>query len=540
MSDRGRLNRGHRIRVFTRLFIGITWDFWKESRIARKQGLAVARERMSRRHRRRAIQFRDTSLTMGGVLIKLGQFFSTRVDVMPTEYIEELTKLQDTVPSVPFAQVKELIEAEFGRPLDEIYTEFEPQAIAAASLAQVHLAVLPTGERVAVKVQRPDISKLANIDLATFSYLMDGVHRFTRFGRQIDIPMIVEEFVRTISDELDFLREADSAERFRDNFADNDQVHIPRIYWEYASTKVLTMEAISGLKVSDYEAIEAAGIDREETAQIIIDAYLKQVLEDGFFHADPHPGNLFVNPGPIVTFVDFGMVGEITPTMKGAFQEVVVGIAQRDSQQVIEALRELKFVRPGADTRSVKNAIDWMMQNYSGLRANTLSFSEVEEIQEDILRILHDQPLTIPAQFAFLGKTFGATVGVTTGLYPEIDLIEVTKPYVAKLTRAAVQDWAKIAVNEAKNMARLLIAVPKLIHDTLDAAQSGELRVKVDSREIVEAISRSRRARGGWSAALFSGLVLSAGAWMITQDFQALGYIFVVMGFISFLASTTK
>ncbi len=540
MSKSTRFDRRRRIRVFTRLFVGITWDFWKESRIARKQGMAIARERMSARHRRRAIQFSEVSLEMGGVLIKLGQFFSTRVDVMPAEYIEELSKLQDTVPPVPFDEVRAVIESEFGRPLEETFPDFEREALAAASLSQVHLAALPNGQRVAVKVQRPDIGQLANIDLATFGYLMDGLHRFTRFGRQVDIPMVVDEFVRTIGDELDFLREAENAERIRESFADNERVYVPLVYSDYTSTKVLTLEAISGVKVSDYKAMEAAGIDRVETAQIIIDAYLKQVLEDGFFHADPHPGNLFVNPGPVVTFVDFGMVGEITPPMKDAFRNAIIGVAQRDSQQVINALRELRFVRAGADVRSVKNAIDWMMENYSGLRSNSLNFAEVEEIQEDILRILHDQPLTIPAQFAFLGKTFGATVGVTTGLDPNIDLIEATKPYVAKLTRSAMKDIPTLILNEAQNLGRLLLAIPRQIHDTLETAQSGQLQVKIDSRELVEAIGRSDRRRGVWATVLFSGLVLLGGAWLITQEFQGLGYIFVALGFISFLAGTSR
>ena len=540
MSKSTRFDRQRRIRVFARLFIGITWDFWKESRIARKQGMAIARERMSAKHRRRAIQFREIALEMGGVLIKLGQFFSTRVDVMPSEYIEELAKLQDMVPPVPFDAVRRTIESEFGRPLEETFPSFEREAIAAASLAQVHLATLPSGERVAIKVQRPDIDRLANIDLATFSYLMDGVHRFTKFGRQIDIPMIVDEFVRTIGDELDFLREAQSAERFRELFTDNDRVYVPRIYQDYTSRKVLTLEAITGLKVSDYDAMEAAGIDRVETAQIIIDSYLKQVLEYGFFHADPHPGNLFVNPGPVVTFVDFGMMGEITPPMKDAFKNAVIGIAQRDSQKVIDALRDLRFVRPGADVRSVKNAIDWMMENYSGLRANSLSFEEVEEIREDILLILHDQPLTIPAQFAFLGKTFGGAVGVTTGLDPNIDLIEATMPYVAKLTRAAMKDWMALAMREAQNIGRLLLAIPRQVHDTLEAAQSGQLRIKVDGREIVKAIERSDRRRGVWAMVLFSGLVLLGGVWLITQEYQGLGYILVAMGFVSFLAGASR
>ena len=514
-------------------------DFWKESRIARRQGMAVARERMSARHRRRAIQFRDTALDLGGVIIKLGQFFSTRVDVMPPEYIEELAKLQDTVPPVSFEEVEAVISDEFEKPLAEVFLEFDIEPIAAASLAQVHLARLPDGRRVAVKVQRPGIDKLADIDLAIFGYLMEGVHRFTSFGRRVDIPMIVSEIVRTAGDELDFVREGSHADRFRSIFADNEQVHIPEVYWSHTTTKVLTLEAVGGIKISDYEAITEAGIDRAEVAQLVIDSYLKQVLEAGFFHADPHPGNIFVGPGPVLTFVDFGMVGEITTAMKEAIRDGIIGIAQRDSGQVVEALRELKFIRPGADTRSVKNAIDWTVENYSDLRSNMLTFDRVEEIHDDILRIIRDQPLTVPANFTYLGKTLGATVGVTTGLDPNIDLIEATKPYVAKLTSLAGGDMLRFITDEAKSLAQMLLAIPKQIHDTLESIQTGRIRIKVDSSEIVNAIDQSGRHRLTWSYAVFSGLVVIGGVWLVTSDLIYEGYIFVGLGFLSFVFGTS-
>ncbi len=539
MSRAATRNRNRRIRAQVRLWIGIMRDFWKESRIARRQGMAVARERMSARHRRRAIQFRDTALDLGGVIIKLGQFFSTRVDVMPPEYIEELAKLQDTVPPVSFEEVEAVISDEFEKPLAEVFLEFDIEPIAAASLAQVHLARLPDGRRVAVKVQRPGIDKLADIDLAIFGYLMEGVHRFTSFGRRVDIPMIVSEIVRTAGDELDFVREGSHADRFRSIFADNEQVHIPEVYWSHTTTKVLTLEAVGGIKISDYEAITEAGIDRAEVAQLVIDSYLKQVLEAGFFHADPHPGNIFVGPGPVLTFVDFGMVGEITTAMKEAIRDGIIGIAQRDSGQVVEALRELKFIRPGADTRSVKNAIDWTVENYSDLRSNMLTFDRVEEIHDDILRIIRDQPLTVPANFTYLGKTLGATVGVTTGLDPNIDLIEATKPYVAKLTSLAGGDMLRFITDEAKSLAQMLLAIPKQIHDTLENIQTGRIRIKVDSSEIVNAIDQSGRHRLTWSYAVFSGLVVIGGVWLVTSDLIYEGYIFVGLGFLSFVFGTS-
>ncbi|HEB13018.1 MAG TPA: AarF/ABC1/UbiB kinase family protein [Actinobacteria bacterium] len=529
------VRKSRRIWAFVWLFLGIVRDFWKESRIARRHGFAVARERMSARHRRRAIQFRQTALVLGGVLIKLGQFFSTRVDVMPPEYIEELTKLQDTVTPVPFEEIRQVIESEFGRPILEVFAEFEEEALAAASLAQVHKAVLPDGQIVAVKVQRPGIDKLADIDLATFSYLMDGLHKFTRIGAHIDVPMIVTEFARTIGDELDFLREGSNAERFKIYFGDNQLIYVPSVFWEYTTEKVLALEAIDGIKISDYEAIEAAGIDRKRVAQEVIDSYLKQVLEDGFFHADPHPGNLFVAPGPLITFVDFGMVGEVTPVMREAFRDLVIGVAQKNSNRMIEALRVLGFIRPGADVQSVRNAFDWLLDNYASLSSRSLTFAEIEDIHQDILIILREQPLTIPAQFAFLGKTVGSMVGLATGLDPDIDLVKATQPYVEKLAASAMEDKWQLIMDEAKAVGKLLLEMPAQISETLEQARRGRLRVKVDADDLAKALNRSGQKGAAWSSAVFGTAVVLSGIWLISLDMVYEGAAFSAMGFLAFL-----
>ncbi len=528
------VKKGRRIWAFVWLFLGIAKDFWKESRIARRRGLAVARERMSVRHRRRAIQFRQTSLVMGGVLIKLGQFFSTRVDVMPMEYIEELTKLQDTVTPVPYEDICQVIESEFGRPIAKIFAEFDEEPLAAASLAQVHKAVLLEGQTVAVKVQRPDIDKLADIDLATFSYLMDGLNRFTKIGTHIDVPMIVSEFARTIGDELDFLREGSNAERFKVYFADNPMIYVPSVFWEYTTEKVLVLEAIDGIKISDYEAIEAAGIDRKRVAQEVIDSYLKQVLEDGFFHADPHPGNLFVAPGPLITFVDFGMVGEVTLIMREAFRDLVIGTAQKNANRMIEALRALGFIRAGADVQSLRRAFDWLLDNYASLTARTLTFTEIEEIHQDLLIILREQPLTIPAQFAFLGKTLGSMVGLATGLDPDIDLVEATQPYVERLADAAKEDKWQLIMDEAKGIGKLLLEMPTQLSETLEQARRGQLRVKVDVDDLDRALKRSGGKGAAWSSAVFGAAVVLSGIWLISLDMVNDGLAFSAMGFVAF------
>lgn len=527
------VNRSHRVRPFVRLFLGIVYDFWREARLARKIGLKAARERMSSRHRRRAIKFRETALKLGGVLIKLGQFFSTRVDVMPPEYIEELAKLQDTVPPVDFSQIKQVIESEFQKPLAEIFPHFDKEAWAAASLAQVHMAVLPSGQKVAVKVQRPGIDVLADIDLATFNYLMEGLDRFTRFGRQVDIPLIVDEFNRTLGDELDFIREAANAERFKQNFADNKLIYVPKIYWEYTTTKVLTLEHVQGIKINDYEAIENAGISRAVVARQVVESYLKQVLEDGFFHADPHPGNLFVAlgpDGPVITYVDFGMVGEVTPPMKKAFREAMIAIGQRDVDKLVDALRVLGFIRAGANVEPVKKAIQWLFDNYRAVSAQTLNFKQIEELHEDILQILRDQPLMVPAQFAFLGKTIGSMIGLATGLDPEFDVIETTKPYVQKMISQATRDWPALVLNEIKSLkswGQLALEIPRQLNQVLEQASQGQLQVKlVTEKTKSEQLKKDKL----WPVTLFSLATVFVGVFIIYQGFMTEGLVLALLG----------
>jgi len=526
------INRGRRIRRFTWLFLGIVRDFRREAKIAAKVGGELARERMSQRHRKRAIKFRQTAIEMGGVLIKLGQFFSSRVDIMPEEYIQELAKLQDTVPPAPFVEVKKVIETELKKPLEKIFKTFDSKAQAAASLAQVYKAVLRTGEEVAVKVLRPGIEKLIDVDLATFAYLMEGVHRFTNFGNRTDIPMVVGEFIRTLGDELDFYREGYNALRFREMFADDKIIYIPKIYPDYSSSHVLTLEAIKGIKISDYEELEAQGIDRHLVAVAVFNSYLKQVLEDGFFHADPHPGNLFVMEGPVIAFVDFGMVGEITPTMQLSLRAGIIGIAKKDAVAIVEAFSKLGFIRRGADVSAIVHAINWMFENYGTINARNITFENLEEIEEDILQIIHDQPITVPAQFAFLGRALSTLLGLATGLDPDFDFVAATKPYVEKMTKPGLGALGAIVTDEVKSLGRMLYALPKQLSDILDQLQKGKLRIKVEAAGISRALRREGRNKAHNIQAVILIAILATVVALLYRGFNGEAYFFMAMSVI--------
>lgn len=520
-------DRSRRIRRFTWLFLGIVRDFRREAKLAAKIGGQAARERMSDRHRRRAIEFRKTALEMGGVVIKLGQFFSARVDIMPDEYIEELARLQDTVPPVPFGEIKAAIERDFGRPLEDIFSQFNNEAHAAASLAQVHKAKLSTGEEVAVKVLRPGIEELVDIDLATFAYLMNGVHRFTKFGKRTDIPTVIDEFARTLGDELDFYREGYNAIRFREMFAGDPIIYIPKIYRDFSSDHVLTLELVEGIKISDYEELERQGIDRHQVADEVVQSYMKQVLDEGFFHADPHPGNLFVVPGPIITFVDFGMVGEITPEMKASLREAIIGIARRDAQAIVEGFSKLGFIRRGADVISIVRALNWLLDNYGAINARNITFENLENIEEDIRRIIHDQPITVPAQFAFLGRALSTLLGLATGLDPEFDFVGATRPYVEKMTRGGAEAILKLVTDELKTLGQIFLSMPRQLSDTLNKLQKGELSVRVDAAGVTRALNSGYRSRVQTARSISLAMILATVVALLYLNFSREAYFFM-------------
>lgn len=505
MAKDAKVDKRARVFAFSRLFLGIVWDFWREARLARKTDMRAAEEKMAAKHRRRAVQFRETAVRLGGVLIKLGQFAGSRVDIMPEAYIQELAKLQDEVPPEDYFAVKQLIEEDFGRPLEDVYASFNPEPIAAASLAQVHEAYLSDGAKVAVKVQRPGIERLIDIDLATFTYLMEGLRRFTSVGERFDITGLVEEFQKVLGEELDLAREADSARRFAADFRGRSDVRVPAIFAEYSTDRVITMEYMEGVKINDYAGLDAAGIDRQELARRLVSIYISQFLETGFFHADPHPGNLFVTPGPVITFLDFGMMGEITETDRRRFIDAVVAIVQKDPDELIAAAVDLKFVRPGANKMPLRNALTWLFDRYSGIStAKAISPDSLDAIQEDIRAIMRDNPFTVPVHFAYVGKAFATMIGLLAGLDENFDIINEAKPYVDRLVREVRNE---LILKQAKKIGLALLRLPTDLERVINLAERGDLRVKVAGQtEILAALERQeaghrRSLMAGWGGA---------------------------------------
>ncbi len=343
--------------------------FWEI--VLPKIGLrGLSRRNRASRLRSIAVRFRALAIQMGGVLIKVGQFLSTRLDVLPPEVTEELSGLQDEVPPVDFEEIRRHAELELGAPLSEKYAFFDETPLAAASLGQVHRAQLYPRDALAngaasivnvvVKVQRPHIEALIDTDLMALRQVARFINRYQPIRKRADVPALTEEFATSIHQEIDYLAEGQNAETFAANFAGHADVRIPRVVWSHTTRCLLTLEDVFAIKITDYAAIGAAGIDRAAVASRLFEVYLQQIFEDGFFHADPHPGNLFVSPLPEqgdgtgwqLTFVDFGMVGHVAPELRDGLRETVIAVGTRDTSRLIKAYQLMGVLLPGARSQA--------------------------------------------------------------------------------------------------------------------------------------------------------------------------------------------
>lgn len=506
------VNRRRRSFKILRLFFGFVISFTAEYVGARLTGQHYDFFRDSERNRKRAIRLRDTALEMGGVLVKVGQFLSSRVDLLPSEYIEELALLQDEVPGVPFAGIRAVIEAEFGAPLESIFREFNPSPVAAASLGQVHEARLPTGARVAVKVQRPGIEQIVEADLDTIRYIVRWLDRYTPVGRRADLPQILTEFVDTLRLELDYISEGHHAERLSVCFAGRQDIAIPRVFWSHSTRRVLTLQHMSGIKVTDFEELDRQGISRSVVAQTLMQAYLEQVLEFGFFHADPHPGNILVTPGPVIVLLDFGMVGEITPSIRANLRTVFLSVIRRDFDSVVTALGRLGFFTRDADRRALKRAIVWTVDTFYDISLGELRTLDPRKVVDQLQDVLFSASFRIPPNYAFLGRAVGTLSGLCTALDPSFQFFTVAEPYAHRLIRGD-RGWRGVIeelVEEARSFATTAYSLPFLGRSMLEDLQTGESTLQHQLTAAIHSVDRVERSlRGMLHALLVIGFLLA-------------------------------
>lgn len=482
------------------------------------------------------VAFRQTAIKLGVLMIKLGQFLSSRADLLPEQALAALASLQDEVPPEPFSHVVAVLEEELGQPVDVIFNLLERKATAAASLGQVHKATLASnGAQVAVKVQRPNIDQLVRMDLSTLKFVIWVINRFIDTSEFIDLMGVYQEFKRTVYEEIDYLTEANNAKYFREMFQDDPTIYIPQIYEAYSAHRVLVLEWIDGIKINDYPALEAAGINRLEVANRTVQAYFHQFFDAAFFHADPHPGNIFVQAGtpesgPVIAFVDFGMVGTLNKHMKKAMKDLFLSFVLRDSHTLVEALSRLGFIGQGANIPALERAVAIMMERYYGMTLGEARNLEIPDVMDDVGQLMYGQPFQIPAQFAFTGRAIGTLVGVATGLAPDFNFVDVATPYARKFLNLDTHGLSEMMRNlpsQALDMGRLLLKLPKAVEHLITRLETGQIEVRLAQEQRGSGRGpRRRRGRNtseqstslsGFSGVLLTAVTMAGGIFLVSE-----------------------
>lgn len=503
------------------------------------------------------MQFRSLAIQMGGVLIKVGQFFSSRVDVLPGEITSELSGLQDEVPPDDFEEISRVAEEEFGAPVTNKFDFFDKVPIAAASLGQVYQAGLRNGEpcKVVVKIQRPNIENIIATDLAALRTVGNWVQRYPAVRKRADVSALLAEFTRILYEEIDYIAEGHNAEKFAENFQGDKEVRVPHVIWSHTTRRVLTLEDVHAIKITDYEAITQAGIDRNEVARRLLNTYLKQIFEDGFFHADPHPGNLFVSPVPPassieqtaegeqpdnhtwqLTFIDFGMVGRVAPKMRSGMREMLIAIGTRDASRLVKSYQLLDVLLPNADLSLLEKAETEAFDRFWGKNMNELTQISVQELRDFAFQfrsLIYNLPFQVPEDLILLGRTVGILSGMCTGLDPEFNVWDGLAPFAYKLIAEDIASSKESWLKTLGILAQKMLTLPQRTDTMLEKMERGELQVRdpqlTEQMRRVELVVRKMMA-----AILFSGLLLAGVQLLLGGQVQA-GRIFLALSVVVLL-----
>ncbi len=538
-SSQLRLRYWRIMAFFARTTLGFI--FW-ELILARIGFRKLTRRTRPDRYRRVAAQFRILAIRMGGVMIKVGQFLSSRLDVLPPEITEELSGLQDEVPPEEFDDIRREAEAGLGAPLAEKFIYFDETPLAAASLGQVHRARLCIDDRpgefcnVVVKIQRPYIEQLIEVDLTALGQVGSWLEKYPPISKRTDVPALVGEFSSTIREEVDYLAEGRNAEIFAEHFKDVSRVHVPRVVWSHTTRRVLTLEDVFAIKITDYDAISSAGIDRLEVANELLDIYLKQIFVDGFFHADPHPGNLFITPVAgladngkqawRLTFVDFGMVGHVPDNLRTGLREMLVAIGIQDASRLIRSFQTLNVLLPGTDLAQLEQMSASMFDMFWGKSMDAIRQLNPEEMirfADRFRDLMYNMPFQLPHNLLMLGRTVAILSGMCVGLDKEFNLWNQLGPYATKLVSQEVGSNWRVWLDEIGNVLKELISIPAKMGRVLSQVERGDITVQVPaiSRQMGSLEKAVNRLTG---SVIFTALLLG-GVLMYGDGEQLLAYI---------------
>ncbi len=425
---------------------------------------------------------------LGPTFIKFGQILSTRSDIMPPEYLEELSYLQDEVPPVSWEQAREVVETELGAPIEDLFAQVDPVPIASASLAQVHVARLVGGEEVVVKIQRPNIEKTVNLDLDIIYDLAQTAQQRIGAASRFEVGDLAEEFASALRTEMDFRREAWNADRFRKNFEDENRLSVPKIYWDYSTKRLLVMERLKGIKIDNLEALKAAGYSPQRLSRYAADFALKEVLIDGFFHADPHPGNMLILPGEVIGLLDFGTVGRLDDKDRANLARLFISAVQLDAEAIVDQLQRMGVADYKVDRIGLERDLKRILTRYYGLPIYEI---DAKEISKAVQPILYEYKLSIPTDYYLLMKTVVMMQGVGLRLDPDFDIFETAQPYMGKLFRRMwlPSSWGPELVQMALDWKDFATILPRKTSRILEQVERGQLTVQAELPQLESTIN---------------------------------------------------
>ena len=496
------------------LLLGLWWDGQAWSYVG-----GVTPERQRSRQRRRARWLTQAFLGLGSAFIKLGQLLSARPDVLPAELVEELATLQDRVPAFPFAVVQDLLEQELGERCAEII-DLESEPLGSASLAQVHRASLRSGRQVVFKVQRPGLERTFRLDLEVMQQVAAAVQRHPRWGRGRDWIGIAQECRRVLLRELDFRLEAEHAARFRQQFLDDPGIRIPAVVWELSTRRVLCLDYVPGIKITDRQALIEAGIVPAAVAEKGAASYLQQLVRFGFFHADPHPGNLAVAADGALIYYDFGMMGQLSSRLRSRLGSMVRAAAGRDAAGLVKELQQAGVIAPGVDPGPVRRLVRVMLEE-----ALTPPFSAnvLERLSGDLYDLVYGQPFRLPPELIFVMRALSTFEGVGRSLDSGFSLVAIARPYLLPLMTSSggsgsgggnggsANDLFNEISRQAAEVGSRALGIPKRLDDSLARIEQGDLQVQIRAGEtdrLLRRLALAQQAAG--QSMLLAGLAVAA------------------------------
>jgi predicted unusual protein kinase regulating ubiquinone biosynthesis (AarF/ABC1/UbiB family) len=478
----------------------------------------------SPKHRNRRAQWLvGTLLDLGPTFIKIGQALSTRTDLLPQEYVQALGQLQDRVPGFSAAEAIALIESELGSSIYTLYRDFDRFPLASASLGQVHRARLHTGEDVVVKVQRPGLEKLFNLDFEVLHRLVRFANQWLAWTRKYKLEEIYHEFFELLYKEIDYIHEGRNADQFRQNFTGYPRITAPIIYWRYTTKKILTLEYLPGIKIDDRQAIEACGINVKEIIQLGICCFLKQLLQDGFFQSDPHPGNMAVSQDGNLIFYDFGTMAEVKPIAKDQMVKTFFAVLRKDTDEVVDTLTYMGLIEPVADMTPVRRLVAFILDKFT---EKPIELQAFDQMRSEIYLMFEQQPFRLPAQMTFILKSLTTLDGIARALDPEYNLLAASQPFVRSLVVSQPKgNLVGELARQARNFIRYKFQQPSatevLIRRLESRIEQGELEVRVRSIESDRTLKRINLAIKSLIYACLTGFTLLTGTVLLLGSYSS-------------------